>query len=299
MKPSRVLLLGGLVLIGACRAEQPDIQTVDAASVAASSKHGLPLLLRGLFAHDGFQLSCTFYEGELGLDIHTTEKDPTFGNWDVHNEQHSVSYEVLAACVRHGNELYLAGLQRGSIVIEEWIFPEWDGGYASSHPKSGTSIGVPTAVTETSVYVAGTTFVPQSSRGAKPQPQKTVVYQGAHFAAKGIAEMRIDPEGRFALILTDTDDELYQVPFDGSDTANLLYDPQTLAGLSGSESFQGLQKAGVERRYVIYQIPMPGQPCTVLQDTDNDGVFESNYVTTVDVTDGLLSAGWFDLYTRY
>ncbi len=297
MKFIALTLVGCLLLLAACRSGQSEavVATVD----SAMEGRELPSFLRALFSQAGFQLSCTFYEGELGLDIHTTEKDPSTGRWEVHNEQHSVSYEMLTACARHGNQIYLAGLQRDQVVIEEWTFPEWEGGYASSLPASETDIGVPTGVTESSVYVAGSTYVPQTSRGAKPHPEKTVVYQGDHFATKGIAQMRIDLEGRFALILTETDDELYQVPFDESDTATLLFGPQDIPGLSGSESFQGFQKAGVERRYFLYQIPLTGQPCTVLKDLDNDGIFESHHVSTVDETDALLAAGWYDLYTRY
>lgn len=289
------------VLLGltvACAARQLRPATTDSAPESATTSREFPTFLRALFAQGDFNVSCTFYEGELGLDIHTEEKDPVSGTWDLHNEQHSVSYDLLAVCARHGNQIYLLGTQRDLVVIEEWTFPEWDGGYASDLPKSGTAIGVPTAVTESSVYVAGPTYIPQASRGSKPHPEKAVVYQGAHFTGEQITWMRIDPEGRFGLVLT-ASEKLYQVPFDGSDTANLLFTPAEIPGLTGVTSIQGVQKVGVERQYIIYQVPIVGQPCTMLRDVDNDGVFESNDVTTVDTIDGLLDAGWYDLYTRY
>ncbi len=293
----RILALSLLLPIG-CEATQFETIAPEPDREPRNASRELPSFLRALFAQEGLHVSCTFYKGELGLDVHTEEKDPASGTWDVYNEQHSVSYDLLAACARHGNQIYLAGMQRDFVVIEEWTFPEWEGGYASDLPVPGTGIGVPTAVTESFVYVAGTTYVPQAARGKKPHPEKTVVYQGAHFAAKGVAWMRIDPEGRFALVLTDTD-ELYQVPFDDSDAATYLFGPQEIPGLADASSIQGIHKPGVERQYILYQAPMPGQPCTMLQDADNDGVFESNYVTTVDTVDSLLAAGWYDLYTRY
>lgn len=271
MMTSRTILFTGILSLGCLScAGNPD-EVKDARSHLADLR-SLPTTEWALFHRPNLWVGASFYPGELGVDVSLKEKDPVTGQWEESMQHHPVSYSMVGATARHGMDLFLIGRQRGYLVIERWTWSEWAGGYHCTQPESEPIEGVPVPLSESSVFVAGSTFLPVADRSARPQPTKTEVYRSDELTSEGrIVGGSVDPEGRFLLIVTQ-EGNLYEVWLDDSDSAQLLLAKEEWPDAPAT-SVRSIQHENLERQFVVEGQPFPGQAAFVLVNPENDGAF--------------------------
>lgn len=219
---------------------------------------------------------CKWTPGHLGVDLLSNETDPASGKLMRWSAGHSVSFGLEGVAARHADDLFLLGRNRADeMIVERWSISPTIGGYGTSRPEPGTAIGVPAALTQSSAYINGPTFLPLSerSRGAPAQRTEVARLQGMGSLVAVVA----DPEGRFLLLLTRSDTDvvsLYQlalVPQAG--VPLLLASSNQHPELADADQVNVIERAGHGRVYyagrgLIF-------PALVLTDVANSGAFDS------------------------
>lgn len=216
---------------------------------------------------------------QSGFDLTTQEWDPLTGNFERWHWGFPLEFKVQWITSRHGNELYVAGeTQEGLKIIERWIFPPRLGEWFCERQASNTPLGTPTPLTQSSFAIHGGTYLPPEQREPFIDPIRDVVYLGDDFF--GFGRVSVDPEGRFLLVFEVDSLALWQVDLISGAPPRLLGVPDDFPALNELECIGPMQKGTQNRIHVLGDMTLRGAPWMLLQDPDNDGLFDQ--LTTED-----------------
>jgi hypothetical protein len=262
------------------------------AQTAASSDYALASTPEYMFfSSPTLSRSWSVRKDRRSVRITTYEKDSA-GEVFTLVQDISTSFEIQDIAPRGGDELFVAGYPvRGGFVIEHWALPEVPGALSATltppgaQPSGGQPplLGVPTPPWGGQVYVpGGGSQTPLSQRSQLPPVERTTFAEDMNVRHQGIGA---DPEGRFVLVVTD-DGELRQYfPSTSLDDYAVLETSTSLLGLEHIEGlFFRVQHAVFGRVWFLEWFNAKdagGTPIhpdlyqtVILEDTDNDGVFD-------------------------
>ena len=263
--------------------------TAEAASASRNLGGAYPL-----FYSKAFWLEAYYARGHKSLTLNRFEVEFDFSDPShptVVSGPHEVtiplstSYRVESVDARHGNELYVAGTARnGDALVERWTFPQQVGSYYSAKAMASPVIGVSAPVEPLLIGIGraagsdGSLIPPYQTPHGRTQapPVRQELYRGAEIGR--IVSFTVDPEGRFALLRTATDPALVQLVFSDPPTFNVVRTPSTLEILNAEQIGISPYHHAVEGRKYFLSGSTGDQllpDVQLLNDADNDGVFES------------------------
>jgi hypothetical protein len=263
-----------------------------------SGSPGQPALVP-LFLGTDFSFAALYRPGEKWVGARLTDyvegEAPgprTEWNW-------TTSFDVLHVGGRGTDLLVVLGVARnGDTILERWDIGLPAGAPTAALAPAAPVVGVAVAVPALQLGVQGGTPIPPAQRGAGPQPSRTEVYRGPSLGQD--LEVEVDPNGRYALVLSRDGGALYRIVLAEGASADLILDSQSapsLARVFGLDFYRhallGQQVGGRIKG---------GAPLSriVLGDLDNDGVFESVEELTLQECEYLgLPQAWVEDYVNY
>ena len=223
--------------------------------------------------------------GAYGLDMTWHERD-TMGNWHKHVLDVTASFRLIATAAREGgNEVYLAGMRDdGKAVIKRFRFASRQGGYhISTAPGQISPVGSPMPVHNAVEGVFGNNGVfstPSASSYAQPT-RDTILGNQAGL----VQSLEVDPYGRFLMLLTYPDSNVFRVDLLAvPKTLELMFTAQDIPELADAKTIDAYRLVGGGHIYVLTNMGglragslggNGGIRYVVLQDSNNDGGFES------------------------
>lgn len=219
------------------------------------------------------------------------EKNPDTEAWEKTAFTYSVPYSVTAVSARRaGKFVFVAGAySNGDAVVERWVFPTVTGSFFAVVEPPETPVGVDRDPFAVNLSIKGGTYISHASRYAQasgggvgissqPIPQKTEMYRGSAYGLFG--SIAVDPEGRFLLLHSFDNHNLYSVNVTGPPfTFQVLYTPSQIPHLTNVTNMQLLDHWTSNNRFVLLSqlegssVPLGAQR-TVIFDYDNDGQFD-------------------------
>lgn len=244
-----------------------------------------------VMATNDFTFGLTRNGNKVVLDA--SERSPTDRQHHAWNATAATAYEVVSVCARHANEFYVYGIfPSGDTVLERWdLQPAASGAYYTEKESSKTPVGTPTTANRLAIrYVPP--FVPPPLR---PVPVLSRTRLSSPIASETVAEIEVDPDGRF-IVFRLVDDgglsTLMQYDFATGNQVVIASGPSE-PYLSSATSMVFLDSTGIGR---ILLVDTVAGNAVLFLDTQNDGVFEGkNYLAANEVNIGLppLTTIWY------
>jgi hypothetical protein len=228
-------------------------------------------------------------ESEFDL---TDLENPVFVTEHVTKRNYSVAYSLSTFTHRHADEIYVAGVapRSGHAVVERWIFPPEIGSFYTDRDVASTPIGVPVTPSDLMLGLASNAppptppfdpnsifserFVAPSGRTTPPAPIREELYRGPDFGE--VDSMKVDPEGRFLIINPTGQDRILRLVLSDPPDLQILYTASDFPELVGAKLGCGLaQHSTGARAYFVGYTHTSSRGMIILEDADNDGVFEN------------------------
>lgn len=207
----------------------------------------------------------------------------TGGQLGEFHQEVSTSFSIQDIAPRGGNEVFVGGYpRRGGFVVERWTIEDVTGTTTGEIALSSAPVGVGIPPATPTVYIPGGVQIPLAQRSPPPVIARETVFEDSAVTYKGIGA---DPEGRFLLVVTENAELRQYFPGGSLNDYALLANASTLPDLEHIEGlFKRVQHATFGRVWFMewHQAKYPNgtfvdvsqYQTVVLQDADNDGVFE-------------------------
>jgi hypothetical protein len=241
---------------------------------------GLLAGIRSAGVSEHTRCGVSWVRGGSRVIVEWNEKSPVDGTWYKTKAEESVTYSITGLDQRNGGTiLYLAGVRYdGSKVIQKWTYSVRDGGFAIVPANSAppAPIGTPQPPFEAVEVVNGSDFVPPDALvNPSPASVRQVLWSGATVGV--ISSVVADPEGRFLLLLSYPDGNLYRlnlgVPSPVPDAiASSVTDPFLAAATNIMLVFHSSQG----RRLIVSRVTngLVSADRLLFGDANNDGNFD-------------------------
>lgn len=232
---------------------------------------------------------------DQGLKIVTDELEGD--TWERSEYYYSASFTIHFVSARTVNEFYIAGLSAsGEDVIEKWTIVPPRGYRQATRTTSTEPLGTPVPnPTTTSVFVAGDPVLFADRPRLQPTVNREEIYRGHGFG--GFRALSVDPDGRFLLVVADSDSTLRYVILNGTNQVLTAYNSTQISTLQRGLLFLiRFQHTMFGRVYVLYGLEGGGMSHTLLFDVENDGIFEQTEEMDYDtyMTDWAEQEVWVD-----
>ena len=233
------------------------------------------------------------------------ELDPATGTFVESSINVSTSFDVLECKGGLGaDEFVVLGVPpRGGTVVERWSFAPQTGGYTAWRDGVSTPIGTPIMETlpPLAIIAGGGPFVPPGQRGAATDPVREELYRGPSLG--DLLVLANDPDERFSLVFSRSDDRIWQIPWNNSGNANLIEDLSTTSpGIFSTMDFvHPVQHLVLGRCYRGVVADPNAHPFLelIMIDGDDDGVFDSfQSMTNQDLTTQFVG-DWTDDFVNF
>lgn len=224
--------------------------------------------------------SVWFNRGSKEVEMKRSERAGAGTLWYNYESTITTSFRITDVAARPGGEeLFVAGIaDNGDDVIERWVARARTGGWAMRCATSPVlPVGTPMPPYAVTHLVVGGTFVPPGPRQAIA-PERDVIFRST--AVGKIRSMIADPEGRYLLLLSFTTSSMYRLDLLTTPMELFALDTvSTLPHLSAAKSLWIGDFSTQGRKCCLSELAdstIPeGSGFTVLDDTDNNGIFES------------------------
>lgn len=241
-----------------------------------------------LFGSETYYQSVMFERDGHTLIVIDEELDALTDTFLESSHSYVVSFDIQLVEQRVPNEFYIVGKKRnGKFLIEKWQTPPSLGARTATRQATATPIGTPVPQLPTvNLGVVGDAWVAPLDRGPRPQETRDVLLDDLVF--DGAIAARVDPDGRFMLILSQGGEFLYQLPFDPNAVPTVIYSSASIPDLPAMGCIDSRQEVSAGRVYLMTSSGNfnDGAPYTnnriALLDGDNDGVFDIDLVFTYE-----------------
>ena len=213
---------------------------------------------------------------------------------------YSVPYLPVRFASRAGDEVYIAGPplspEDGSLsagtVLEMWMITAPEGAPYATRAKRNEPIGTPAPLSALEAHVQGGTYIVAEQR-REPRIQKRAL---GHFPFD-VNDMEVDPEGRYVLLVSRSEQKLYRLNLVGfTGIPELVLDSVAAPILIAANSVYVVRYQDQLKRYVVGR---PSGANLVLCDADNDGIFESSESFDADAWASSSYAVYRDIEDNY
>jgi hypothetical protein len=206
------------------------------------------------------------------------------GDWQSTSIDEATSFYVTAAAWQDGlSRVFVAGIESdGHSVVERWTYPRRSGGYVvdrTSGPIQPIGSAMPSYSAQESLN--GPAYQPLPVRLSPARRAR--VYRGNSIGH--IRSMVAEPEGRFLLVLTYPNRQLYRIDLTQAGyPMTLLHSAATLPHLANATTLRVREHTTDGRIYTLFEFQgsmlLPNYSVTLLLDPENDGILAAPITLT-------------------
>ncbi len=241
-----------------------------------------------LFGSEAYYQSVMFERDGHTLIVIDEEIDPLTDTFLESSHSYVTSFDLQLVEQRVPNEFYVVGKKgNGKFLIEKWQTPPSLGARTATREFTATPIGISAPQLPTvNLGVVGDVWVAPMDRGPRPQEIREVILDD--LLIDGAIAARVDPDGRFMLILSQGGEFLYQLPFENNAVPTVICSSASIPDLASMGCIDSRQEVSAGRVYLMTSsgnfndgVPHTNKRIALL-DGDNDGVFDIEMVLSYE-----------------
>ncbi|MBI1383015.1 MAG: hypothetical protein GC161_18245 [Planctomycetaceae bacterium] len=248
----------------------------------------------------GMAYGIGYKPGERWVEAETRERPDGSFPPVVSAVRHTTSYDVIEAKGR-GTELavVLGRARNGDSILERWALTQPIGAWTATRTPAPPVVGVPVATASLDIAIqGGGSFLPPSQRTAPAPATRIEVYRGPSFGDD--LELEVDPDGRFALILSRDQVKLWRVLLEENGEAVAVHDVASMPELQYMRRMQTFRHVAYGRQLRAKLHGHATLTDVVFFDSNNDGVFEGHlFFTLQEFAQFGLPHDWAEDFTNY
>ena len=265
--------------------EGPDVRSVQSAGADVNSNASGTMGLEGASLVIG---SCNNLV--RGLSIEGGGKEIVVDNYAISPidssqadwvEKFGLSFTATEISAWTANDILVVGTYKDRWVMERWILADVKGAFEAIPLPTPSPIGTPMSVSiPTMAVFGGGGYTPVASRDPRGATVKDRFYDGDSISS--IDSVVVDPQGRFVVVLDETEGKVWQVKVSETPQVVLLLDSSAAPILQGG---CGLSRRTTLTGKVVYEVWDTDEFTVVelLWDNDNDGVIDLHETYGQDV----------------
>lgn len=214
--------------------------------------------------------------------------------------RYTTSYDVVEAKGR-GTELavVLGRARNGDSIVERWTLTQPTGAWTATRDPAPPVVGVPVVSASLDIAIqGGGSFLPPSQRTAPAPATRIEAYRGPSLGDD--LELEVDPDGRFALILSRDQVKLWRVMLEEDGEAVAVHDVATMPELQYMRRMEIFRHVTYGRQLRAKLHGHATFSDVVFFDSNNDGVFEGHlFFTLQEFAQFGLPHDWAEDFTNY